>query len=487
MLRRLLLLLGIALGGIAHAEAPPRIEVSVTPAWKGWARPGRASEMDLRLTTDTPTRAAVDVVAGAQAVHVDLDLQPGRALRWQVPLGTVEGAVVSITPPVGPPVRREVALAQSESPLLGLGLVTGETVPIEGFHAVALAADDLPRHALAYSSIDALILDTATLGALDQRQLAALLSHAAGCGRIVVVNTDAQVRRVLEGAGGCGGHALLQADSLAQAKQVLEASLARGLPQPMTLGSIGALARPGPAVWNHVAVALAVYLAAAALAVLFFSSLPMLLLTPALASVAVLALLHVIPQPSQLTVWSEAESGAPQARYQAWQVFTGLVRERVRVPIPRQLAAAAQPCEPTQPMRFDFDAGRESAAFAEFETRLFRQVALCYAGSFPVARSVVMATRADGQRELRNAGAKAWPDGQWLAGGLVYDLPALAPGALIAIDAKAGQPLRDAAVRTAAKRLPLDGVAALWALELGGVADAPRDAKGWLLVAVAPP
>ncbi len=98
-----------------------------------------------------------------------------------------------------------------------------------------------------------------------------------------------------------------------------------------------------------------------------------------------------------------------------------------------------------------------------------------------------MATRADGQRELRNAGAKAWPDGQWLAGGLVYDLPALAPGALIAIDAKAGQPLRDAAVRTAAKRLPLDGVAALWALELGGVADAPRDAKGWLLVAVAPP
>ena len=56
-----------------------------------------------------------------------------------------------------------IGIARSESPLLGVGLVAGGAVQLEGFHAVALTADDLPRNASAYSSIDALILDAPTL------------------------------------------------------------------------------------------------------------------------------------------------------------------------------------------------------------------------------------------------------------------------------------------------------------------------------------
>ena len=61
MLRRLLLL-GIALAGMAHAATPPRIELTATPAWAGWSRPGRVTEIDIRLATDAATRVTLDLV-----------------------------------------------------------------------------------------------------------------------------------------------------------------------------------------------------------------------------------------------------------------------------------------------------------------------------------------------------------------------------------------------------------------------------------------
>lgn len=486
MLRRLLLL-GIALCGIAHAATPPRIDLSATPSFKGWARPGRATEVDIRLTTDAATRVTLDVVAGRQTMRADLDLLPGRVVRLQVPVGSAEVLALSASASSGPPQRRDIDLSQSESPLLGVVVATDEPVALEGFHTVVLAADDLPRNGSAYASMDALILDATALGALDQRQLGALLAHAAGCGRIVVVNTDPRVRRLLDGAGGCGGRALMIGGSLAEAKAMLKSSLSASLPPAMSLGGIGEIARPGHALWNRVAVGLAAYFAAAILVVLFLSAWPVLLLTPALAAVAALALLHTLQPPSQLVVWSEGDSGAQFARYQAWQRFPGLVRERARVPIPPQLAAAAQPCDPTLEMRFDFDATRGRATFAEFETRLFRQVALCYSGSFPMARAMAIEARAEGVRDVRNAGTKAWPRGVLLADGLVHDLPALGPGAHMTTGSKTAKPVQDAVVRTALTRTPMVGVAALWELELGGVADASIESKGWLLVSVPAP
>lgn len=487
MLRRLLLP-ALALCGIAYAAAPPHIDLTLMPAWGGWSRPGRATEVDVRLATDAATRATLDVVAGRQSVRTELELQPGRSVRLQVPVASVDAVAVSVAAPGGPPVqRREVGIAQSESPLLGVGLASDEAVQLDGFHTVALAADDLPRNAAAYSSLDALIVDAPTLGALDQRQLGALRAHAASCGRIVVVNADARVQRAFDGAGGCGGRSLMRAATLADATAMLKSSLATSLPPPMSPGGIGELGRPGHDLWNRVAVGLAVYFAAAILAVVFFSSMPLLLLTPALAAVAALALLHAMQPPSQLLVWGEGEAGAQHARYQAWQRFPGLVRERRRVPIAPQLASSAQSCESTQAMRFDFDASRGHVTFAEFETRLFGQVWLCFSGSFPMARAIAIETDADGRYDVRNAGTMAWPPGVLLGAGLVHDLPALDPAAQTRIDAHAGKPPRDGAERTAMARKPPDGMAALWELELAGVAGVPVDSKGWLLVSIAQP
>jgi len=493
--RRLLLPLGLALCGIAQAsQQQPLLDLTVTPAWQGWSRPGRATELDIRLSANMPTRATLELVAGRQTLRTELELQPGRVQRLHLPLSpTADGAAVvasvaAATVPAGPPLRRDIEMAQSESPLLGLGLAGDARVQLEGFHTVALATDDLPRNASAYASIDALILDAATLGALDQRQLSALLTHVAQCGRVVILSTDAQVRHLLDGLVGCAGQTLMMAPSLQETKRLLEASLATRVPAAMSGANISALAQADQLIWQRVTLLVAVYFAAAALALIYFASRPvLLLLTPALATAAVAALLHTMPAAAELVVWSEGEAGVPLARYQAWQRFPGRVRERSRVAIPPQLAAAAQPCDARQAMHFDYDASHAQLSHAEFETRLFHQVWLCHAGSFPMARAIASPVHPDGLRRVRNAGTRAWPQGWLLLAGRAHDLPSLGPGGSAVVGAPTGRPLRDGVMRTALARTPPGAAAALWELELAAVADAPLTSQGWLLVAIPPP
>jgi len=483
---RRLLLLGLALCCLASASAEPRVELSAAPAWKGWTRPGRTTEIDIRLQSDVETRASLDVAAGRESVGAAVELQPGRVARLQIAVRSAPASAVSVRVSPGPPAARDVTLAQSESPLLGVALATGELVALDGFHAIAVAADDLPRNASAYSSVDALVIDAPTLAALDQRQLAALVAYTADCGRLVVVDAASAVRRLLDGARGCGAGAVMSARSPADAKTMLSQSLATSMPPALSLGSAGSLARPSHSAWNAIAVSLAVYFAATALAFVYLPALPVMLLAPALAIAGLLALVQGVHPQSQLIVWSEGTSAAPLARYQAWQRFPGIVRERVRVPLPPQLGAAVQPCEAGQAIRFEVDASGARALFAAFETRLFRQVALCYRGTFPMERSIAVEARADGSYAVRNTGSRAWPSGVLLAAGRVHELPAIVPGAAAIVAGEAGPPVADAALRLASTRVAVGETAALWALDLSGVAGAPVDSTGWLLVSAAP-
>jgi hypothetical protein len=477
---------GVALCGVTDAIAQPRIDLAATPAWNGWTRPGRATEVDIRLSADVATPAALDVVAGRQVVHSNLELDPGQIVRLHVPIDSADDAVVNAASPIAPPQRHDVRIAQSESPLLGVGLANGEPVYLEGFHTVMLVADDLPRNASAYASVDALILDASTLGALDRRQLGALLAHAAECGRIVLLNTDLRVHHALDGMGGCGDRGVMSAASLADAREMLKSSLATSIAPAISLVSIRDLAQPGRITWNRVLVLLAAYFAIAGLALVCVPSLPVLLLVPGLATVAILALLHAIEPPSQLVVWSEGESGAQVVRYQAWQLFPGLVRGHTRAPVLAQLDSARS-CEPSQPIRFDFDAKRGRLTFAEFDTRLFRQISLCYSGMFPLEKMIAIDARSDALLNVRNAGRTAWPTGVLLAGGRVHDMPALAPGESAIIRTEQGKPLRDTTARMAMARTQGDRAAALWELDSDGLSEGGIEWKGWLLLAAPRP
>jgi hypothetical protein len=163
------------------------------------------------------------------------------------------------------------------------------------------------------------------------------------------------------------------------------------------------------------------------------------------------------------------------------------MREQVRARIPPQLAANARPCDANQTLRFDIDPKSGQPSFAEFETRLFGQASLCYSGSFPMSRAIGVELRENGERDVRNTGAKAWPQGVLLLDGHVFDLPALGPNAKLTLPASGGHPPDDGPQRMAVARTQPDQGSALWPLELGGVSDIPVDSRGWLLVNVPTP
>lgn len=498
-------LAGAALAGLAGSAAAARIELTAAPAWQGWSRPGRATELDLRVASDTATRATLTVSAGRQSVRTEVDLQPGRAVRLHLPVGVAESARVAVAPGEGEVRQLDVALHRSESPLLGVALAAPQGLALEGFHAIALTAEDLPHQAAAYAGIDALVVDAPTLAALDAAQIGALLAHGALCGRIVVVAADAALRSLLDGAGGCGGRALMQAATAAEAPALLAASLAEPLQAAIPPAAVDELARPDMTLWTRIAVAAAAYLAAALLAALFVTAWPAAAAAAALATLAALALPQLAAPSTRLAVWGEAESGAKAARYQGWQRVQGAGRGRVEVAVPPQLAAAVQPCNAAQPVQFGFDAAAGRVAWVSFDTRLFGQVSLCYAGSFTMTRRLAVDAidAAAGARRVRNAGPTAWPRGLWLAEGRAAELPALAPGAVVTMVARAesaasaaapnatateGASSIPAAVQRAAlARTPPGRGAALWPLDLGGVAALPTGARGWLLVTAEAP
>lgn len=480
------LLLLAALAGAAQAAAAPAIEVTAAAAWKGWSRPERSTEVDLRLRSDRHRLVDIEVTSATQRTRARLELEAGAIRRLQIPVHAARELQVTVTSADDEPRRLDLSIAPSESPLLGVALGAGEAVALPGFHALALGAEDFARQPLAYSSLDALVVDARTLGTLEPPQLDAFLAAVAACGRTVVVGADSRLRQQLDGAASCNGRALMFADSPAQAVPLLQASLGERLePLPGLAGSTE-LTQPARQLWSRVALGLGLYVALAALATLLGPTPAVLAGLGAAAAVAALALPRAWDPSAATAVWSEADSGSQVARYQGRQSVVGVARAQVRVPVPA-LWASARPCVPSADVALEFDADSARVVAATLRTRLFGQASLCTSGYFPMNRALAARLGADSRPEVVNAGQSAWPPGLLLAAGQTWELPPLAAGQRAVASAVASTGTRENALRFAASRVPAGAAAALWPLDFAGVAGALGPAGGWLLVTAASP
>jgi hypothetical protein len=343
----------------------------------------------------------------------------------------------------------------------------------EGYHGVKVDADALPRHPAAYASADALLLDAATLRALDTRQAGALAAYAAGCGRVVSVGVDAPLARALDATAGCGGRTVMHAASIAQAKRLLRESLASAVPEPMSAAGTGERLPQADATWQRVTVLVVAYLVAAAVAFALLASQALALAVAPLGALVAFAALHAIEPAPKLVLWSEADSGARRVRAHA------------------ATAAAldsARPCHPGLPVVLDFDPERGVVTGVEYDARLFRARLLCYSGALPAVRTIGIERLDGGALRVRNAGSEGWPQGLLVDAGRVRDLPALAPGERATLaDAATGTAPPAAAERVPGAvlaRAQRGRMAALWPIEQGAVRDLPAASSGWLLVTV---
>jgi hypothetical protein len=476
-------LFALALCVACDALAQPQLDLTATPAWNGWSRSGRSTEIFVRVRSAERVHVRVSAKAGAQAVTSDLDLEPGRAVALHMPIASADRITVTGELRETPLINHELRIAQSVAPLLAVAMASGQAIELEGLHTLSVGPESLPRNGSAFSSIDALIIDGGALRALDSSQLDALIAHTTACGRTVLVNVEPAAREVFENAAGCSGRLLMTATSPAQAASVLKASLADTSAAQVESTPARDLARIDLASWYRALVLLAASFAIVLVALSFSSSTIMFVIVPLLAMAALWVCLNAMEAVSVVAVWAEAESGARIARYDARQQVRSLSRKPTEIPALARLGSM-QACDPNQPMRFNFDAARGLTTSVEFEGRLFRSAALCYAGTLPLARSIAIDATSDSAVDVRNAGRLAWPSGVLIARRDAYPLPALGPGDRATISTHANHSAPGPAVRSALARMPTDGLAALWELDPAAIADSAGRVTAWLFVPI---
>ena len=473
-----------SVGGLAGAAATAApLQLDLAGAWGGWSRPGRVTEAELLLLSPERTNADVTITAEAQVVRAQVQLAPGEPVRLAVPVPAAERIVATVVPDGMPAQQRELGLSLAETPVLAWVAPAGPPQPVAGFHVVAVDASALPENGAAYASIDALVVDRSVIGTLSERQLSALLSFMASCGRTVLISEAPAPGGMLRGAVGCGGRNFLQAGNadtaLLSLGEILESPPA-DLPHPSAIDALGGHDF-GP--WSAAVAVLALGLAAIALAAIFSGSLITALLVPALAAAAALLFMQSRPQDPQWLVWAETRGSDGVAQYRGLQRLAASRRGDVELLLPAVLSDP-QACNARGPSAWTWDVAERRYTAARFPGRLFATAALCYAGSFPVTREAIAHEDAAGNVGLRNPGPAAWPAGTLVRDSRVHALPALAPGASIALRTRPGAQPANAVERLAIARTPFDGLGIYWPLDLQSVSQTSRVAQAWLLLQV---
>jgi hypothetical protein len=480
MLRALALLAVLGAASQAARSAAP-LDLEVVPAWDGWTRPGRITELDIRLRSQVQDSVRVTLTSGASRVRTSVQLQPGQQSSNVIPVRAAEVIGVGVGRARDQNASRTVRLALSESPLLAWAVGTPAPSELAGFHAVMIEPGQLPRTSSAYSSIDALVIDRSVVASLGQQQLAALLAYLSSCGRAVLISATSRDEGLFRSVAGCGGRGFSVANSGQQALMQLAGILAApsaDTPAPAALASVMG---PDLRAWNLVVALLAVCAAAVVVVGIVTSSLLAAVAGPALLAAVALGLVQARLPMERLTVWAEAGAGERIAQYRGLQQVTGLRRGRADV---RVLDVLARPgaCRADDRGQWTWDAATRRYTGVHFDSRLFAGASLCYAGEFPVAREAVVRPASQGRLVLVNAGASGLPAGKLAWNDRLFAFDALTAGQQVEFDPARGSTPVDGAEALALARTPVDAQAVLWPLELERVAGAPAQSQAWLLV-----
>lgn len=472
----------VAAAGLA-AQAAGALELEVVPAWQGWSRPGRTTEVELRLAGTGDVIVAL--AASGQRITTHVALDAGHPARLRVPVPAAAVVTVDAAPPTGSPLHEQVPLSLAEAPLLAWVVAdVGARVPA-GLQRLPLDPADLPGTVAGYGSIDALVIDAAALAALDDDQWNALLGHVAACGRTVLVGAAPEAARLFASAAGCSRRAIGFAADGAAAATLLDELLRRGLPDPVDARSLAMLADADLASWHRVVGTLAACAALLLLGAVFLPSLAVHVALSGAAAIGAAWFVQSRPADAQLVIWAEAGPGDRLARYQALQQTSLVRRGDAVVTLPAELATP-HACREFSGATWHWSASERRYESLAVASQLFGRLPICFAGHFPVARAAQWRDVDAASIAVRNSGPSSWPAGTLAWRRELLPLPAVAPGAeFVATSAATTQP-RTAAERQAHARTAPDAAAILWPLDVSLVKQAPARSQAWLLATAEP-
>ena len=307
----------LAFSAVTASPAEGDLRIDLVPAWEGMARPGAVTELEIRLNGGRAGDYVLELSGGEAPLRITASTGPGGAATLWVPYRAAADPFVGVTAyrdgqAVGRAEKR-IHHVISGSRVVAVSLADrsrASKMNIALPKSVVLNASPmaLPRTPQAYDAIDLLVLDAASLSALDDVRLSALQGYLGGCGKLIVEwLPDNGVQR-LRSLSGCGGRFIGVFDDEAPltlgALRLLEAPTAP-LPRAFEL----ARAR-NPDVTNDIYLPIVVFLCVYLLIMLGIAlttrkALPLLLVPVLAAALAVFAWRERPPR-SELIIWSES-------------------------------------------------------------------------------------------------------------------------------------------------------------------------------------
>ena len=199
----------------------------------------------------------------------------------------------------------------------------------------------LPAHAGGYAHVDAVAIDAATLAAMSDAQLGALVGYAASCGRLLLVGAEAAVADTFRRHAGCDAAYLATTDASADRNARFEALLALPLPpgaDDAELERLVATIAPDPFDTTRLGVAWLVYLVMLTLLLAGRRTRPAALAFAVLATT--LVPLAFPPATTSATVaWAEAGPADRHAPFRALTRTTRFEAGELEVAVDRDLGA----------------------------------------------------------------------------------------------------------------------------------------------------
>lgn len=463
----------------AARTGDPALEA--TTAWRGWARPGAWSEIELRVPpADVGGTLRVTAEAAEEQVTAEVVTHRGAPAVLRMAVPAAERLQLRAATPGGGTRAGSVSFRLAEQPLLAWAVADAlreRGAGADPVHLLAVSGADLPRVSSSYSAVGGIAIDAGTLASLEPAQLSALLEHVGACGFALLVGVTEQVRSIVERAAGCGGRSLRYATPPLSPEAALGAFAERQIPSapgPASLELTGTESQP-----RWLAAALLAYLALAGVVLLSTRTQALALALPVAATCIIGAALWLRAPRESLAIWAEAGAGEGVARYAAILRVEAARPGSHAVELPRLLGRPSL-CGPASRVQFVWDDAQSRVSRVILPTRLLARQSLCFEGSFPITAPYGVASASPSVLELRGESAAFDRPGWILWDGRVHALVRRPGAAAVRIQRDRGASPATAVERLAAERLAWDEAGVLLPLDLPPALGVSRTA--WLLV-----
>jgi len=207
-----------------NSKADLHLEVST--AWDGHSRHGSTTEIGISLLSQQGGAIEIEILNGLTPTIIKVTLEAGIVHNLWLPARNLKLKQLEITAKSqthqSATTNTDLQLHSRDRPILAV-LSAGNTesennlLASNKIEVLRPAISSLPRHAQAYETIDALIIDAENISGLQRQQLFALKKYLQACGRVVVVGLNKQAASILSDNAGCNGQFFVVAENYSQA------------------------------------------------------------------------------------------------------------------------------------------------------------------------------------------------------------------------------------------------------------------------------